>query len=170
MPFTSLAGVYDNGGYGQSEFCYVSSAYPTESKSCRELNANLSTILPEAVETGVPTFIARWDSPWASHIKLSHFDENYFNVSSLQSVVSFRLSCTLALIVMNNRAFQPNTGQESEPFWTRTTQGPGVNAEFVINENHIGLGFTGIWGAAIGVPDLQGQTVQDRAEVWFVKV
>ncbi|KAG6886938.1 hypothetical protein C0995_003070 [Termitomyces sp. Mi166 len=169
VPLTSLSGIYDDGGYGESELCYVSSVYPTESESCRELNAYLSVILPGAVEPGVPTFIIRWDSPWASHLKLSHFNENQFNISALLSVVSLFFPVLWLPMLMQGVA-QPNKDQESEPFWTYSSQSPGVNAEFVVNGSHIGLAFTGIWGAGAGVSDPQGPTVRDRAEVWFDKV
>ncbi|KAG6819429.1 hypothetical protein H0H93_011956 [Arthromyces matolae] len=151
VPLPSLAGVYNNKGYGSNELCYVSSkAYTPQSKTCRELNDNLSTIFPGAVEPGIPTFITKWDSPWASHLKFRHFDGNLFNVSTLLSVPSV-------------------DPQDAGKFWTYT---PGFSspAEFVINGSHIGFGLSGVWGAGISVPDLVGATPKERAEVWFDRV
>ncbi|KAG6819427.1 hypothetical protein H0H93_011954, partial [Arthromyces matolae] len=150
VPLPTLAGLYNNDGYGVNEICYVSAPYPAQSKNCEALNANLSTILPGAVDPGVPTLIASWDSPWASHVRLSHFDGNSFNVSALISV--------------------PNVGNATGTYWTYSS-GYGPYAEFVVSGDKIGLALQyGIWGAGAGVPEPQGPMPADRAEVWFVKV
>ncbi|KAG5634599.1 hypothetical protein H0H81_001413 [Sphagnurus paluster] len=88
LNFTDLAGVYDNPGYGKFELCYVSTNYTAASSSCKGLAANVSTILPGAVDPAVPTFIGAWNSPWQSHIRLTHFSGNQFNMSFLSSYVS----------------------------------------------------------------------------------
>lgn len=86
--FASLAGVYRSAGYNNFELCLVSPKNPSASSSCEALTANLSTILPGAIDYNVPTFIGEWDSPWLSHVRLSHFNGNIFNVSGLTSFVS----------------------------------------------------------------------------------
>lgn len=44
-------------------------------------------------------------------------------------------------------------------------------AEFVVNGTEIGFGVTGgAWGAGDGVGDPQGNTVRERAEIWFDKI
>lgn len=43
----------------------------------------------------------------------------------------------------------------------------GVYAELVVDHHRIGLAFNGIWGAGVGVQSPKGQTVRERAEVWF---
>ncbi|KAG6810844.1 hypothetical protein H0H92_010109 [Tricholoma furcatifolium] len=149
--FASLAGVYENAGYGQAEFCYVSSPDPKQSEACKALASNASTILPGAVQEGIPTFIAAWDSPWATHIMLNHFDGNFFNVTPLIS------------------AHDPNNS--SEPYWTYGVSAldSGASAEFQVDGDQIAFGFFGIWGAGGGIPDPQGNTLQERAEVWLEK-
>ncbi|KAF5371351.1 hypothetical protein D9615_009703 [Tricholomella constricta] len=150
--FTALAGMYDNAGYGKVEFCFVSSDYPAASSSCKALAANLSTILPGAVNPKVPTFIGAWDSPWASHIRVSHFDGNQFNVSVLNSF--------------------PTNNASAEPYWTYggdTTFDTTIYAESIVTGRRYSLAFTGFWGAG-DIPKLQGETVRDRAEVVFDKV
>jgi hypothetical protein len=42
-----------------------------------------------------------------------------------------------------------------------------VSAEFAVDHNRVGLGLTGMWGAGAGVASPEGQTVRERAEVWF---
>jgi hypothetical protein len=62
------------------------------------------------------------------------------------------------------------TGDPAEPFWTAAFF-PDGNAELVVeSQQHIGLGFTGFWGADLGVSSPQGNTARERAEVWFDKV
>ena len=87
--FSSLAGKYTNPGYGVFELCFVSSNSTAASPSCKELAANVSTILPGVVNASVPTYLAAWDSPLASHISLTHYDGNVFNLSTLSSYVSW---------------------------------------------------------------------------------
>ncbi|GLB40046.1 putative beta-lactamase [Lyophyllum shimeji] len=153
VSFPNLAGTYDDGGYGKFELCYVSpNKYPTQSRKCQDLSANLSTILPGAAVPGIPTFIAEWDSPWTSHTRLLHFDGNIFNVSLLSSFP---------------------TGNVSAPFWTYngdTAFDAGTLAETVADGGHIGLALTGIWGAGAGVPRPQGNAPRERAEVFFDKL
>ncbi|KAG6844991.1 hypothetical protein H0H87_001934 [Tephrocybe sp. NHM501043] len=88
VDFTALAGKYHSDAYGPLELCLVSTTFPTASSSCKVLAANVSKILPGAVNTSIPTFIGTWDSTGSSHIRLSHFSGDRFNVSVLWSVVS----------------------------------------------------------------------------------
>ena len=46
----------------------------------------------------------------------------------------------------------------------------GAYAEFVVEGSKIGFGLTGVWGAQPGVVGPQGDSVRERAEVWFDKV
>ena len=86
--FSSVAGKYDNLGYGPVELCLVSPNDPNASPSCQALAANISTILPGATPPDIPTFFARIDSPTFSHLRVTHFDGPVFNVSTLSSLVS----------------------------------------------------------------------------------
>lgn len=42
--------------------------------------------------------------------------------------------------------------------------------EFSFEEGNIGVGIQGFWGAGDGVKSPQGDSVKDRAEVWFAKI
>jgi hypothetical protein len=95
---SSIAGVYNNRGYGSFELCLVSPNITTASNSCKVLASNVSIILPGAVDPSgkIPTFLAEWNSPWMSHIKLTHWNGNTFNISILSSYVSTFPSLLLA--------------------------------------------------------------------------
>lgn len=149
--FTSVAGTYNNLGYGSFELCLVSPNNAAASGSCKALASNVSTILPGAVDPSgkIPTFLAGWNSPAASHLRLTHWNGNTFNVSGLTSYA---------------------TGNTSEPYWTAGAHmdtSTGVYAELVVDHHRIGLAFNGIWGAGVGVQSPKGQTMRERAEVWF---
>jgi hypothetical protein len=88
--FTSIAGIYNNYGYGSVELCLVSPNIAAASHSCKAMASNASTILPGAIDPSstIPTYLAEWNGPWMSHIKLTHWDGDLFNVSALSSHVS----------------------------------------------------------------------------------
>ncbi|KAG5650787.1 hypothetical protein H0H81_011070 [Sphagnurus paluster] len=150
--FTALAGVYDNPGYGNFELCYVSANYTAASSSCKGLAANISTILPGAVDATIPTFIGAWDSPWQSHIRLTHFSGDQFNISSLSSY--------------------PTNNASAPRYWVSgadsSSESP-ARADAIVEGSRISLAFSGLWGAG-DVPPLQGKTVRERAEVVFSKI
>jgi hypothetical protein len=58
------------------------------------------------------------------------------------------------------------TGNPSEPFWACPVNF-GEDARAFVNDELTGIGFTGVWNAGTGVRETEGETVQDRAEVWF---
>ena len=90
--FTSIAGTYNNSGYGNFELCLISHHNTAASRSCQALISNASVILPGIVDSSstgrIPTFLAEWNTPWASHIRLTHWNGNTFNISGLSSFVS----------------------------------------------------------------------------------
>jgi len=86
--FSSVAGKYNNLGYGPVELCLVSPKDPNPSSSCNDLATNISIILPGATPPDVPTFFAKWESPFFSHLRFTHFDGAAFNLSALSSFVS----------------------------------------------------------------------------------
>jgi len=140
----ALAGTYKDSGYGSFELCLASpSPSASASAKCKALTADVPRILPGAVTPGVPTFLAEWNSPWGSHIRLSHYIGNTFNLSLLSSFPA---------------------GNATEPFWTSDGTG-GVLATAQFDAG--GVGLVGIWGAGDGVPEPVGKTVRERAEVWF---
>lgn len=46
---------------------------------------------------------------------------------------------------------------------------PGPEAEFETDGEDIGFSITGIWGEGPGVAPPEGDTVWERAEIWFTK-
>ena len=109
--FESLPGTYTNAGYGPFELCLMPSNSTAASSSCQELAANASVILPGAVNASVPTFLAVWNSPLASHIRLTHFEGNIFNLSMLLSFVSRRATDVQAkyytdIFIADRRSFK----------------------------------------------------------------
>ncbi|KAK7050032.1 hypothetical protein VNI00_005464 [Paramarasmius palmivorus] len=151
LPLEQLAGVYRNLGYGDIELCFVGSNGQTD--SCRKVLKELPVVLPGGINEDIPTLVARWDRFWSSHVKLEHFDGAMFNVTMLES--------------------RP-TDDESDPYWTATpSTGDEVHtAEFVVDdEGKVGFGITGgVWGAGPGVEGPVGESVKERAEVWFEKI
>lgn len=86
--FAALAGRYINTGYGPLELCLVSESNSSATSSeCQALVADAPKVLPGALNPDIPTFLAGWDSIWSSHIRLTHFDGNVFNMSALTSFV-----------------------------------------------------------------------------------
>ncbi|KAG6840030.1 hypothetical protein C0991_009475 [Blastosporella zonata] len=150
--FTTLAGKYYSDAYGPLELCLVSTDFPAASSSCKALAANVSTILPGAVDPSIPTFIGAWDSTGITHIRLRHFSGDRFNLTVLRSVP---------------------TNHVSEPYWTMGGDpfyaNPDAYTEFSASGRKVGLSINGLWGAGNGIPSPQGKTVRDRAEVWFEK-
>ncbi|KAJ7118454.1 hypothetical protein C8R43DRAFT_97218 [Mycena crocata] len=61
------------------------------------------------------------------------------------------------------------TGNSSDaPFWVKVATNPSFVAEFSYDGN-LGIGFRGFWGAGEGVQSPRGNTVKERAELWFEK-
>ncbi|PBK88353.1 beta-lactamase/transpeptidase-like protein [Armillaria gallica] len=154
VSFEALSGPYENPGYGTVNFCFI-----FKNKSTSDIPSPCDdswTTLPGAIDTSVPTLLAKWDKAWSTHIMLTHFDENLFNVSTLES---------------------RHTINDTQPFWTAEVhEGTIVTAEFSFRQEKSqrsisGFGLTGgIWGAGTEAGTRKGGTAQDRAEVWFHKV
>lgn len=158
LNFTDFVGSYMNPGYGQLDFCLINPAPANASDACQALSANLTTILPGAFTNSTPTLLAQYDSPWFSHMKLEHFDNNVWNISLISST--------------------PTTGNDtaSGPFWAYNPRPAGSDqvavAEFDIADEQIGLGMTGVWQGILGggIPPTSGDTVRERAEVYWDKI
>jgi hypothetical protein len=45
-----------------------------------------------------------------------------------------------------------------------------MRAEFEVQGEDIGLALNDVWGPGIDVGSLKGNTVEERAEVWFRKI
>uniref|UniRef100_A0A0W0FML0 Beta-lactamase-related domain-containing protein n=1 Tax=Moniliophthora roreri TaxID=221103 RepID=A0A0W0FML0_MONRR len=145
IDFTSLAGTYNNPGYGNFTFCLVS-LEPTE--SCRELVANASTLLPGAINPTVPTLLAKADAVFAEYVALTHSDGNKFDFATMYSF---------------------STNNSEQPFWAKVLTVSDFVAEFAATDNGIGMAMNGgFWGAGAGDPT--GDSLEERAEVWFRQV
>ncbi|KAK0458281.1 uncharacterized protein EV420DRAFT_389681 [Desarmillaria tabescens] len=146
-PTSRWEGWYKNDAYGEILLCLVgleSSTLP----ECLQLTNEVYTTLPGVINPSIPSLVAKWNKVWSSHILLEHFDGDLYNASALDSIVT------------------------DDGFWVnREARDVLVTAEFVIEEDEIGFGLTGgIWGAGPGVDPPNGDTVRERAEVWFGKL
>ncbi|KAF4596497.1 hypothetical protein EYR38_007884 [Pleurotus pulmonarius] len=148
----SLVGVYDNPAYGQLELCLASTNSSTVAVTdgCQALLSNVTVTLPGVVDTAIPTLLAKWDRPFGSYLRLTHFNGSVFPIALFD--------------------IYP-TGNSSNPFWVSAI--PAVIsspvAEFAQDNGTFGFGLTGVWGAGDGVPEPLGNTVRERSEVWFTK-
>ncbi|KAG7088848.1 hypothetical protein E1B28_012802 [Marasmius oreades] len=148
--FAALEGTYNNPGYGNWSLCLFDPSHQP-SNACKELVANASTILPGGINSTIPTLLSPSSSIWFNYLKLEHVDGNVFSITGLFSY--------------------PTLNDTKQPFWTRVSSAPGPQAEFFSLNGTIGFGLSGgIWGAGLGVPDPQGDTPQDRSEVWMEKI
>lgn len=131
------------------------------SASCKALLHEVPVLLPGVLENithcGIPALISRWHGFWASHIVLTHFDGNVFNLTILES--------------------RNTVGWTDTPFWVGDlSQGAIFTAEFDIGmaeETNVvqGLGFMGdFWGAGAGVTAPEGASVAERSEVWYTRL
>ncbi len=88
----SLVGIYDDPAYGRIELCLASATTPTivNSPACEALLSNITTVLPDTVDLSstTPTLLAKWDRPFGSYVRLTHFDQSIFGLSIFNSYVS----------------------------------------------------------------------------------
>ena len=90
LPLQAFSGSYTNAGYEDLELCWIgppSTRASNASKSCKKAVRELPRVIPGAVNTSVPTLVAKWDKFWSTHLKLEHFDGMLWNVSVLESRV-----------------------------------------------------------------------------------
>ncbi|KAJ7450791.1 beta-lactamase/transpeptidase-like protein [Mycena latifolia] len=152
-PFETLAGTYRDAGYGSIDLCYISpesEGTSSASESCRQLLEEIPTILPDALDPKIPTFLVRWDAFGITHVAFTHFESNVFNVTGLGSF--------------------PTRNATDKPYWVTTESDPSLVAEFAYDAGVLGVSLRGLWGAGSGVQSPSGETVKERAEVWFEKV
>jgi hypothetical protein len=163
---SSVAGKYYDPGYGEFELCLVSPNDSDPSAHCKGLAANISTVLPGTIPSGIPTFFAEWNSDFFTHLRFTHFDGSLFNISVFASYVSAfsNLPCLNYFLAL---LFAQPTSNASTPFWASDF---GITDAFAVVDDQLsGMGFFGVWGAGNGVPGRQGSTIRERAEVWFDK-
>ncbi|KAJ7624937.1 beta-lactamase/transpeptidase-like protein [Roridomyces roridus] len=89
VPYTALAGKYDNAGYRSLDFClFWHNA--TSGSSCTDISQTFGDLLPTVLDSAVPILIARHDTMVSNHLLLSHYEGDKFNVSALHT---FRPRC-----------------------------------------------------------------------------
>ncbi|KAJ8082740.1 hypothetical protein PM082_008596 [Marasmius tenuissimus] len=155
VPYESLSGIYSNAGYGRLELCLLGGS--KQSGTCQQVIDELSTVLPGAVDSTIPTLIAKWDRFRSTHVKLEHFGGPLFNLTALES--------------------RPIDDRESDESY-RTAYplfGNVVTAQYVVNDGEdervVGLGiFGGLWGASPLVRDSAEGGSREAAEVFFDKL
>ncbi|KAF8181390.1 beta-lactamase/transpeptidase-like protein [Mycena galopus ATCC 62051] len=145
VPYAALAGIYTNGAYGTLNFCLFWENTVTGS-ACADLAEGVAAQLPGVVLPEVPTLIAWWNTMVPTHyMSLAHYDRNLFNLTALESYPT----------------------EVPGEYWVRKPQ--GMRAEFEVKGTRIGFAPLNLWGAGNGVGPPKGATVEERAEVWFIK-
>ncbi|KAJ6484471.1 beta-lactamase/transpeptidase-like protein [Mycena vitilis] len=144
VPYTALAGAYPHPAYGTLDFCLFWEN-TTTGDACPTLVEAVSAHLPGVVEPTVPTLIARWDTLTSHYMRLAHYTGDLFNLTLLQSYTD-----------------------KSDDVWVRKVE--RLRAEFEVKDGEIGFAPIDFWGAGAEVLPPEGDTVEERAEVWFAKV
>ncbi|KAJ7730392.1 beta-lactamase/transpeptidase-like protein [Mycena maculata] len=150
--FASLVGNYSNPGYTQFELCLITPTPTNASDACKELSHTFNASFSARLTPGVPTFAWTWDRLGAPYMQISHFDGDVFNLTGWTGIP---------------------TGNASSPLWAYDAGLAGTIVEFGVSNGTgaVGFGFEGgVWGEGVDVPDPQGQTAEERAEVWFEAV
>lgn len=149
VPFTSLADSYSNPAYGSVELCLIPSSKQSTSAACKSLKASLPTVLPNVLDSSIPTLVGTVDRLW-NYLVLASFDGGIYNASLIGS--SPPVGST-----------GPNTVQVVQS---------GVG-EFAFDSNSTGgtvtgFGLSGVWGANT-TAEPTGTTVEARSEVFYTK-
>ncbi|KAJ7716299.1 hypothetical protein B0H16DRAFT_1339218, partial [Mycena metata] len=144
--FNGLAGTYHDPGYGSLHLCLVGPGDPTKISSKARFPP------PPARFSSTCTHVLselEWIYRGVTHVALTHFEHDIFNVTGL------------ILIPTGNTS-------DSKP-WVQVEVHPGFVGEFAV-EGKLRVGFRGIWGPGAGVQSPKGESVKERAEVWFEKL
>ncbi|KAI3614262.1 beta-lactamase [Moniliophthora roreri] len=143
VSFQSLSGTYNNPGYGNWTFCYLGPFNLSSEPECRDVVANSTVLLAGGINYSIPTMVAKIDAVLVDYVKLQHWSGNSFNP----------------------------TNDPNHPFWVKEISRSGFQAQFAKDENgNVGLAFNGgFWITDSEVEDPQGSTLEEEAEVWFVR-
>ncbi|KAJ7487901.1 beta-lactamase/transpeptidase-like protein [Mycena latifolia] len=145
VPYAALAGTYTHPAYGSLRLCLFAEDAPPD-PACSALSTEVAELLPGVVDPRAPTLIARWATMVTNYMQLAHYSSNSFNLTALMS-----------------------TGSKG-PGEMWVYKNPGLEVEFETHgEEDIGFAIIGIWGPGDGVAPPEGDTVKERAEVWFAK-
>ncbi|VDB83261.1 unnamed protein product [Peniophora sp. CBMAI 1063] len=147
---TSLEGTYAAAGYGAGfDLCTSSST----SDRCREALADFTAVDEHLRENNL---YAIWPRLWSSHLRLVHVHDERFTVrpSSL---------------------YPRGHGLDRTPFETceiRCGQdGDAPWADFVVEDGKVlGFGLRGLLGDETTMLEMEGGSVQETSDAWFVKV
>lgn len=165
-PFTSLAQEsYSHPSYGTLQPCLVPASVPFSSDSLFEFPhcANLLSSHPvqrilAAADLSIPTYIISWKRFFVTHLCLTHFNENLFNVSVIWSNTEVR----------ENEGHSDGKGEAKAPDFLVGLD-DHYEVEWVHDSNgqeQEGLAFKGgFWG---GERSLDG-VGKESAEVWFAR-
>ncbi|KAJ6630159.1 hypothetical protein B0H10DRAFT_1758968, partial [Mycena sp. CBHHK59/15] len=141
---------YSNPGYNDVELCLIVPPAVSPSDACETLAYTFNSSFPSLIDPTIPTLAFTWDRLAAQYMKLAHFNGNIFNLTGWTG--------------------KP-TGNPSSPVWALDAGFSSTNVEFGFSDTGSGFGLVGgVWGAGAGVPDPQGKTVEERAEVWFAAI
>ncbi|KAJ7301557.1 hypothetical protein DFH08DRAFT_724166, partial [Mycena albidolilacea] len=149
-------GTYRDAGYGVLELCLVNlSPEDRIASASASKSMSYSHALPGILDPHIPTFVARWKrygGRRVTHVSFAHFKHNLFNVTGLLSI--------------------PTENSSDKPYWVQSETYPDFVAEFSLEDrkSRIGVGLQGFWGAGEGIKSPRGESVKDRAEVWFEKI
>ncbi|KAF8189864.1 beta-lactamase/transpeptidase-like protein [Mycena galopus ATCC 62051] len=144
VPYSVLAGLYAHAAYGTLDFCLFWEK-ATTGDACVALAPEVAARLPDVVDPDVPTLITRWNTEVTDYMRLTHYAGNLFNWSGLTHF--------------------PSDGSEESWVWKLE----GAHAEFEVKGEVVGFTPIGLWGAGSDVSPPEGNTVEERAEVWFEK-
>ncbi|KAF8193266.1 beta-lactamase/transpeptidase-like protein [Mycena galopus ATCC 62051] len=145
VPYATLAGAYTHAAYGTLDFCFFWKNVTTGS-ACAALVEDVAVRLHGVVEPNVPTLIARWETMVTDYVRLAHYAGNLFNLTALRSYPT----------------------EVPREFWVRKVE--GMRAEFEVKGEEIGFAPIDMWGPGSDVIPPEGNTVEERAEVWFAKL
>jgi hypothetical protein len=173
IPLSELDGrIYGHLTYGFIQPCYVHNHLASEEEHSQAIVANsgfnctgLLSSLPvrrilNITDSSIPTFIALFKSGLTTHLRLSHFSENIFNVTVFWTNAQVRLD--------------EGFGPVDRGVWVD-------DADVVLSlEDHLiewvaqgtgeGLAFKGnMWGMGAGAKEPEGDG-KEGAEAWFSRV
>jgi hypothetical protein len=136
-----LTGTYYNAGYGTGELCSVHSSSP----SCESVLDAFRSIDPSLSPNSTSTdLFASWVTIFSTHMRFTYTKDGQYSISI-------------------GPIYPQGYGENSTAF---STLAPFATAEFVVeNEDVVGFGLNIIGDDG----DAQSGSVEETAEVWFVK-
>jgi hypothetical protein len=135
-----LAGTYYNPGYGALVLCTMHSTSPSCESVLDDFRAVNNSLSPNTTD-----LFAYWRTMWATHVQFTHTNAGQYLVSI-------------------GTIYPEGFGRNSTPFSTLV---PVTIGQFVVeNERVVGFGFNETGDSDV---TLNGQSVEDTSQIWFVK-